>query len=132
VLVYVCVDGIGEIAGYLLCLADSGEDAKMKENVEYIKVFADYESDDMPVVYLYEVDLEDERLALRAIEIFADRKVKCIEDFYRDVIEILSIPSVAELNSGEWGGGFFALAIREEEFEEIWNSDSYMGRLSAE
>ena len=34
----------------------------MKENVEYIKVFADYESDDMPVVYLYEVDLEDERL----------------------------------------------------------------------
>lgn len=64
----------------------------MKENVEYIKVFADYESDDMPVVYLYEVDLEDERLALRAIEIFADRKVKCIEDFYRDVIEILSIP----------------------------------------
>ena len=41
----------------------------MKENVEYIKVFADYESDDMPVVYLYEVDLEDERLALRAIEI---------------------------------------------------------------
>lgn len=78
----------------------------MKENVEYIKVFADYESDDMPVVYLYEVDLEDERLALRAIEIFADRKVKCIEDFYRDVIEILSIPSVAELNSGEWGGGF--------------------------
>ena len=91
----------------------------MKENVEYIKVFADYESDDMPVVYLYEVDLEDERLALRAIEIFADRKVKCIEDFYRDVIEILSIPSVAELNSGEWGGGFFALAIREEEFEEI-------------
>ena len=90
----------------------------MKENVEYIKVFADYESDDMPVVYLYEVDLEDERLALRAL--------------YRDVIEILSIPSVAELNSGEWGGGFFALAIREEEFEEIWNSDSYMGRLSAE
>ena len=94
--------------------------------MEYIKVFADYESDDMPVVYLYEVDLEDERLALRAIEIFADRKVKCIEDFYRDVIEILSIPSVEELNSGEWGGGFFALAIRKEEFEEIWNSDSYM------
>lgn len=121
-----------EIAGYLLCLADSGEDAHMKENVEYIKVFADYESDDMPVVYLYEVDLEDERLALRAIEIFADRKVKCIEDFYRDVIEILSIPSVAELNSGEWGRGIFALVIREEEFEEIWNSDSYMGRLSAE
>ena len=54
----------------------------MKENVEYIKVFADYESDDMPVIYIYEVDLEDERLALRAIEIFADRKVKCIEDSF--------------------------------------------------
>lgn len=104
----------------------------MKDNVEYIKVFADYESDDMPLVYLYEVDLADERLALRAIEVFADRKVKCIEDFYRDVIEILPIPTVTELNSGEWGGGFFALTIREEEFEEIWNSDSYKGRLSAE
>ena len=64
--------------------------------------------------------------------IFVDWKVKFLVAFYRDVIEILSIPSVAELNSGEWGGGFFALAIREEEFEEIWNSDSYMGRLSAE
>lgn len=104
----------------------------MKDNIEYIKVFADYESDDMPVVYLYEVDLADERLALRAIEIFADRKVKCIEDFYRDVIEILPIPTVTELNSEEWGGGFFALTIREEEFEEIWNSDSYRGRLSVE
>ena len=48
-------------------LSCSGEDAQMKENVEYIKVFADYESDDMPVIYIYEVDLEDERLALRAI-----------------------------------------------------------------
>lgn len=55
-------------------LSCSGEDAQMKENVEYIKVFADYESDDMPVVYLYEVDLEDERLALRAIEILRTGK----------------------------------------------------------
>lgn len=55
-------------------LSCSGEDAQMKENVEYIKVFADYESDDMPVIYIYEVDLEDERLALRAIEILRTGK----------------------------------------------------------
>ena len=108
-LVYVCVDGIGEIAGYLLCLADSGEDAHMKENVEYIKVFADYESDDMPLFTFMRLIWRMSGWRSGQLRFFADRKVKCIEDFYRDVIEILSIPSVAELNSGEWGGGFFCI-----------------------
>lgn len=81
----------------------------MKRNVEYIKVFMEYESDDMPVVYLYEVDLENERLALRAIEIFANRHVECMNDLYRDVIEILPIPTAEELNAKVWGDGFFCV-----------------------
>ncbi len=37
----------------------------IESNIEYIQLFMEYESDDMPMVYFYEVDLNDERLALR-------------------------------------------------------------------
>ncbi len=33
----------------------------------------EYESDDMPMVYFYEVDLDDGRFSLRAMEVFANR-----------------------------------------------------------
>ena len=42
----------------------------MERNIEYIQLFMEYESDDMPMVYFYEVDVNDDRFALRAIEIF--------------------------------------------------------------
>lgn len=101
----------------------------MKENIEYIKVFADYESDDMPVVYFYEVDLANERLALRAIEVFTNRQVESINDLYRNVVEVVPIPTVEELNSKVWGDGFCATVISREEFEKIWNNDFYYGNL---
>lgn len=41
----------------------------MERNIEYIQLFMEYESDDMPMVYFYEVDVNDDRFALRAIEI---------------------------------------------------------------
>lgn len=49
-------------------------------DIEYIKVFMEYESDDMPMVYFYEVDLNDERFALREIEVFVNRTVKLNND----------------------------------------------------
>lgn len=44
----------------------------MKSNIEYIQLFMEYESDDMPMVYFYEVDLNNDRLALREMEVFVN------------------------------------------------------------
>ncbi len=103
----------------------------IRNNIEYIKLFMKYESKDMPIAYLYEVNLDDERLALRAIEIFEDRKLIKMDDLYRDVIEIFPIPTVDEFNAKIWGDGFHAFIISKEEFEECWESDIYSGNLSA-
>lgn len=102
----------------------------MEKNIEYIKIFMEYESSDMPVVYVYEVDLDDERLALRAIEVFHDRQLRKMEDLYYGAIEILPIPTADELNAKVWGDEFHALVIPKEEFEEIWESSTYHGDLS--
>ena len=103
----------------------------MKSNIEYIKLFMEFESDDMPVVYFYEVNLDDDRYALRAIEIFASRRVKLTNDLYQDVIEACPIPTVAEFNEKVWGEGFYAIVISKEEFDIIWNSGIYNGNLTA-
>lgn len=105
------------------------ERAIQVEKTEYIKVFMEYESDDIPVIYLYEVDLENGRLALRAIEIFLNRQVNSIENLYRDVIEIVPVPTVKGFNSKVWGDGFCASIIAKKEFEKIWNNSSYNGEL---
>ncbi len=103
----------------------------MKRNIEYIQLFMEYESDDLPMVYFYEVDLNDDRFALREIEIFADRTVKIDKDPYCDVIEACPIPTVDELNAKVWGEGFYATIISKEEFDEIWNTGIYNGSLTA-
>jgi hypothetical protein len=36
----------------------------MRNNIEYMKLFMEFESDDMPMVYFYEVDLNDNRFML--------------------------------------------------------------------
>lgn len=64
----------------------------MERNIEYIQLFMEYESDDMPMVYFYEVDVNDDRFALRAIEIFVDRTVKFYNDLYCDVVEACPVP----------------------------------------
>ena len=103
----------------------------MERDMEYIQLFMEYESDDMPVVYFYEVDLKDDRFALRAIEVFINREVKRYEDLYSDVIEACPIPTVDELNAKVWGEGFYATIISKEEFDEIWNTGIYNESLTA-
>ncbi len=103
----------------------------MGSNIEYIKLFMEYESDDMPMVYFYEVDLDDGRFALRAMEVFANRAIKLYNDLYCDVIEACPIPTVDELNAKVWGEGFYATVISKDEFDEIWNSGIYNGSLTA-
>ncbi len=103
----------------------------MESEIEYIKLFMEYESDDLPLVYFYEVNLQDNRFILREIEVFIDRTVKLDDDPYRDVIEMCPIPTVNELNAKVWGEGFYAKIISKEEFEEIWNTGIYNESLTA-
>ena len=103
----------------------------MESNIEYIQLFMEYESDDMPVVYFYEVDLKDNRYALRSIEVFADRTVRLLNDLYCDVIEVCPIPTADEFNAKVWGEGFYATIIFKEEFDEIWNTKIYNKSLTA-
>ena len=100
-------------------------------HIEYIKVFMDYTSADMPVVYFYETDLDSGRFCRRAIEILIDRQVNLIEDLYQNVIEAVPIPTKVEFDAGLWGDEFHALIISQDEFEEIWKSGAYQGKLSA-
>lgn len=103
----------------------------MESDIEYIQLFMEYESDDMPMVYFYEVDVNDDRFALRAIEIFVDRTVKFYNDLYCDVVEVCPIPTVDELNEKVWGEGFYATIISKDKFDEIWNTGIYNESLTA-
>lgn len=103
----------------------------MESEIEYIKLFMEYEPDDLPLVYFYEVNLQDNRFILREIEVFIDRTVKLDDDPYRDVMEMCPIPTVDELNAKVWGEGFYAKIISKEEFEEIWNTGIYNESLTA-
>ena len=103
----------------------------MESTIEYIQLFMEYESDDMPMVFFYEVNLDDDRFALRAIEVFVNRMVKIYNDLYCDVMEACPIPTVDELNAKVWGEGFYAVIISKEKFEEIWNTGIYSGSLTA-
>ena len=98
-------------------------------NIEYIKLFWKHDFPDEPVVILYKVDLKHDRLAIQAIDIYADKKTKNISKFYKDVIEIVSIPTIEEFNSNEYGDEFYACPITKKEFEETWNSRIYKGTI---
>ena len=99
----------------------------MENDIEYVQLFMQYESDDIPMVFFYEVDLKDNRFAIREIQVFANGEVKLDDDPYADVIEVCSIPTVDELNAEVWGEGFYATIISGEEFNEIWNTGIYRG-----
>ena len=90
--------------------------------IEYIKLFWEDAPEGEPPVILYEVDTENERLALRSIDIFADGRTHNIPDLYDGAIEIMPVPMVEELNAHVWGEEFHACIIEQAEFEAIWES----------
>lgn len=96
---------------------------------EYIKLFWKDAPEGEPLIILYEVDTENERLALRSIDIFTDRHTHNIADLYDGVIEIVPIPTVEEFNTHVWGEEFYACIIEKAEFEAIWESCFYDGVL---
>ena len=61
--------------------------------IEYIKLFWEDAPEGEPSVILYEVDTENERLALRSIDISADGRTRNIPDLYDGAIEITPIPT---------------------------------------
>ena len=92
---------------------------------EYIKLFWKDAPEGEPPIILYEVDTENERLALRSIDIFLDGHTCNIDDLYDGAIEITPIPTVEEFNSHVWGEEFYAYIIEKGEFEAIWESHTY-------
>ena len=97
--------------------------------MEYIKLFWEDAPEGEPSVILYEVDTENERLALHSIDIFADGRTRNIPDLYDGAIEITPIPTVEELNARVWGEKLHACIIEQAEFEAIWESCFYGGVL---
>ena len=97
--------------------------------IEYIKLFWEDAPEGEPTIILYEVDIENERLALRSIDIFADGRTRNIPDLYDGAIEITPIPTVEELNARVWGEKLHACIIEQAEFEAIWESCFYGGVL---
>ena len=97
--------------------------------MEYIKLFGEDAPEGEPSVILYEVDTENERLALHSIDIFADGRTRNIPDLYDGAIEITPIPTVEELNARVWGEEFHACVIEQAEFEAAWESHTYDGAL---
>ena len=73
------------------------------------------------------MDTENERLAHRSIDIFADGRTHNNPDLYDGAIEITPIPTVEELNAHVWGEEFHACVIEKAEFEAIWESRFYSG-----
>ena len=97
---------------------------------EYIKLFWKDAPEGEPPIILYEVDTENERLALCSIDIFWDGHTCNIDDLYDGAIEITPIPTVEEFNSHVWGEEFHACLMEKAEFERIWESHIYDGGIN--
>ena len=94
--------------------------------IEYIKLFWAGAPEGEPSVILYEVDTENERLALRSIDIFADGRTRNIPDLYDGAIEITPIPTVEELNAHVWGEEFQGIAV---EFYDLIMENDHLAAL---
>ena len=70
-----------------------------------------------------------DELAIRSIDVFADRNTVNIDDLYANTIEILPVPTAEAFNSHELGNEFYACLISKEEFEQTWNGHYYYGKL---
>ena len=90
--------------------------------IEYIKLFWEGAPEGEPAVILYEVDTENERLAHRSIDIFADGRTHNIPDLYDGVIEITPDPHRGGIERPCLGEEFHACIIEKAEFEAIWES----------
>ena len=101
----------------------------MEHRMEYIKLFWKHNYPDDPVVIIYEVDLDDERYAIRLIDIYADGHTNNMEDRAWGYVTEAPVPTIEIFNTNDYGEDFHACLISKEEFEEIWNTGIYTGDL---
>lgn len=102
---------------------------KLQHRMEYVKLFWKHDYPDDPVVIIYEVDLDDERYAVRLIDIYADGHTSNQEDKAWGYVTEAPVPTVEIFNTTDYGEEFYACLISKEEFEEIWNTGIYNGDL---
>ena len=91
---------------------------------EYISCDWKHNFEQEPVTILYEVDLDEERYATRMIEVFADGHINNLQDKEWKFITEEPIPSVDDINKGEFGEEFSVCMISKEEFENIWTKNT--------
>jgi len=106
---------------------------------EYIKLYwqhdPDYSTSTDPVVMFYEVDTQRDRFAVRMTNIFADRTAFPVINDEAEFVTDDPVPTVEEFNielPPEFKDRFFAELISKEEFEEVYNSKEYSGKLTAD
>ena len=100
---------------------------------EYIKFFWEFIDNETPVVIFYEIDLVNKifnRFATRVIEVFPDRTVSTIINKDYDYVTEDSLPTVEEINQGICGEEFHAELISQKEFDSIWQSKKYLGKIA--
>lgn len=92
----------------------------MNSSFQYLKLVWDHDFDDEPNIIFYEVQLDQDRLCRRSIEVFASGKIKCLDDLYYQAIEITPIPTIDEINQGIWGDDLLAYHCCAKEFEDLF------------
>ena len=91
-------------------------------NFEYIKWYWKHDNENEPVILFYEVDLENERYAVRMAEVYADRAVKPVIEEGFEFITEAPIPEIKEINADP---EYFAEIITKEGFERIYKQSIY-------
>ena len=92
---------------------------------EYLKVYWLHEPDGYPQILFYEIDPNQDRRALRCINVYADGRVRSLADPYEGARTISPIPSLTQLNNHIWGDEIRAQSITPSEFEDVWNRTRY-------
>lgn len=101
----------------------------MEHRMEYLRLYWEHDCPADPVIIIYEVDLDDERYAIRLIDIYADGHTDNQEDRAWGYVTEAPVPEREEFNNGKCGAELRADLITREEFEEIWNTGIYNGDL---
>lgn len=89
---------------------------------EYVKVLWSHAPDDLPIVIMYEIDLQKHRKANRAINVYATGYTENITDCYEGTTQMTPIPTVDELNHNFWGDEIRACNIEKAEFLRVWGA----------
>lgn len=101
----------------------------MEHRMEYLKLYWKHDFPEDPIIIIYEADLDDERYAIRLIDIYADGHTDNQEDRAWGYVTEAPVPTVEEFNTTDYGEEFHACLTSKEEFEKIWNTGIYDGDL---